>query len=239
MGLQSRAPPHRERNARRSVGAHRAIGRRRRPSCRSAGLQQPRLCPAPRWHGHAARHARHACDDGLEPGGERDHGGLSQPPAPLRHHRRRVCRCGLEHRGLRHTARQGLARHPHAPPQPRHHRRAGGGDAGGPDRSRRADLCGRRTGLRRVPRGGERSGRFGRRRAGENDSGHGRRRARVGGEREPGRRGDDVARSRRRPAGVAERSTPARAGGDHQYHVDRELRDCGRGHRSGGVERDR
>ena len=44
LGLQSRAPPHRERNARRSVGAHRAIGRRRRPSCRSARLQQPRLC---------------------------------------------------------------------------------------------------------------------------------------------------------------------------------------------------
>ena len=73
---------------------------------------------------------------------------------------------------------------------------------GGPDRSRRADLCGRRTGLRRVPRGGERSGRLGRRRAGENDSGHGRRRARVGGEREPGRRGDDVARSGRQPAGL-------------------------------------
>ena len=78
---------------------------------------------------------------------------------------------------------------------------------------------------------GQRSGRLGRRRAGENDAGHGRRRARVGGEREPGRRGDDVARSRRQPAGLAERLPPARAGGDHQYHVDHELRDCGRGHR--------
>ena len=65
--------------------------------------------------GHAARHARHAGDDGLEPGGERNHGRLGQPSALLRHHRRRVCRCGPEPRGLRQPARQGLARHPHAP----------------------------------------------------------------------------------------------------------------------------
>ena len=73
---------------------------------------------------------------------------------------------------------QGLARDPHSPAQPGHHRRAGGRDARGPDRPGRAGSLrtADRTTTRTSWRGTIR--RPGRRLPGEDDSGH-RRRARV------------------------------------------------------------
>ena len=138
---------------------------------------------------------------------------------------------GADSPGLRQASREGVARDPQAPAQPRHHRRAGSGERSAALNDLAARIAvGRRTGTtaRYLLEGNDGA------RPGCGLSGQdvisvpgGVPRVSVTSVTQIGA-GGDVDRSRGQPAGAPQRSAAARARGDGEPHVDRELPDRGR-----------